>query len=46
MVMHASLIAAPTTIKNKDHKRDPEMLSIKKRGADVFCSDGSHRSWY
>jgi IS5 family transposase len=35
-VVDATLIAAPSSTKNKDHKRDPEMHSSKKGGRCIF----------
>ena len=40
----AALIAAPSSTKNKDGKRDPEMHSSKKGNLVAFRDEGAHCS--
>jgi IS5 family transposase len=42
-VVDATLIAAPSSTKNKDHKRDPEMHSSKK-GEQMYIGMKAHIS--
>ena len=48
-LVDATLIKAPSSTKNKDHKRDPEMSSTKKRGNRHFWAKihiGTDEQWY
>ena len=42
--VNATLIAAPSSTKNKDGKRDPEMHSSKKGNLVAFRDEGAHCS--
>ena len=40
-VADATLIAAPSSTKNKDHKRDPDM-HFSKKGEQMYCGMKAH----